>query len=798
MKSQLRIAATLVAMASSFRCATTEPLPSHLRLVCTFEERVHGGEGAPNPFAAAGRIKLASAGGVRGNVAHFHGHDPLPDGRARSASQKSAMLIEGVNLPTERGTVGFWLRLSGTRNWGDGKRSWVLVLLPSVPDTVETKGKGTALTLFKDADNTLALGVYQFHDGRIRYDLRTPRSGYEVSDPDAFPVRLPVDHLTDGEWAQVRVAWDQAAGRVWLGVNNTLKSAEVALHKAPWHCMLLGTPPRIIYVEARGLAGDIDDLIVDQRTPAGAQNAGRERPKIVPPMAKAPNRRRPAKHLAGSPIGEKQESIVRSHLQNVVDLQQHGGWAYSAGWPSRMWFMSSKVVVPAGKHTFIGCKDGNSAFVALMLLSGYLTLGESAYLEAAERTGQALMRLQYPDGHWPYAASFNPETGKFEASYSDERAPLEDHVQSHPVTLLWLLHDLTGKPEYKAAADKGLAFILKAQNPNGSWSHHYNTKLACGQAARGHLRAGEINDDSTADQMMVALIAYRHTGQIEYLASYLRAADWLVSAFIDKKAKGWAQQYDEQNRPVRARHFEPDAISLSEGIHSAPLMLMQTYRMTGERRYLEPVHKWKQWMWDNRVFLNEGKTAWGWHLYYDPEDGKPYRMVKGKKLPPDPRGARDGGFTGVLRRADRAERPVKKVIPSIERAQRILQAVEGMGELEGQPIANRLRALPLIESFDWQAGSWLYGHDVPWGPGFSCATVRVALVGWSVFLRRQVRGQIPIDHRLATLDRSQWANPFYYLVPPRDMEKRLSPDEIRRARDHMSQTDAAAEGRRQQ
>jgi len=787
MISQLLTIATLASVASS----SAEPLPPYLPFVSTFDEGVHGCEGAAIPFVAAGRIKLGDGGDARGGVAHFHGHDPLPDGRARSASQKSAMVIEGVNVPSERGTVGFWLRLSDTRSWGDGKRSWVLVLLPSVANTMETKGKGTALTLFKDADNTLTLGVYQFHDGRVRYDLRTPKSGYEIDEPDTVPIGIPVGHLKEGEWAQVRVAWDRRGGRVWLGVNDTMKTSEVTLRDAPWHCLLLGTPPRIVYVEARGIAGDIDDLIVDQRTPAQTQDAGRERPKIVPPMAKAPNRKVPAKHLIGSPIGEKQESIVRSHLQNVVDLQQHGGWVFSTAWPSRMWFMSSKVVVPGGKRTFIGCKDGNSAFVALMLLAGYLTVGEPAYLEAAERTAQALMQLQCPDGHWPYAASFNPQTGKFEASYSAERAPLEDHVQSHPVTLLWLLHDLTGRPEYKAAADKGLAFILKAQNPNGSWSHHYNTKLACGQAARGHLRAGEINDDSTADQMMVALIAYRRTGQIKYLASYLRAADWLVSAFIDKKGKGWAQQYDEHNRPIRARHFEPDAISLSEGSHSAPLMLMQTYRMTGEPRYLEPVRKWKQWMWDNRVFLNEEKTAWGWHLYYDPEDGKPYRMVKGKKLPPDPRGARDGGFTGVLRRADRVERPVKRVTPSIKRAQQILQAVEGMGELENEPITNRLRALPLIESFDFQAGSWLYGHDIPWGPGFSCATVRVALVGWSVFLRRQVRGQIPIDHRMATLDREQWANPFYYLVPPAEMEKRLSPDEMRSARDHMAESPPA-------
>ena len=54
-------------------------------------------------------------------------------------------------------------------------------------------------------------------------------------------------------------------------------------------------------------------------------------------------------------------------------------------------------------------------------------------------------------------------------------------------------------------------------------------------------------------------------------------------------------------------------------------------------------------------------------------------------------------------------------------------------------------------------------------------------------LRRQVRGQIPLDHRLATLDRSEWANPFYYLVPPAEMGKPLLPDEIKRARSFFPQ-----------
>ena len=38
---------------------------------------------------------------------------------------------------------------------------------------------------------------------------------------------------------------------------------------------------------------------------------------------------------------------------------------------------------------------------------------------------------------------------------------------------------------------------------------------------------------------------------------------------------------------------------------------------------------------DNRVFLKADKTQWGWHMYYDPTDGKPFLMSQGERRPPD-------------------------------------------------------------------------------------------------------------------------------------------------------------------
>jgi len=747
-------------------------LPEHIRFLCTFEAGPHACEGAENPFVAAGNVSLTDSGTNRGKALHLAGQE------GKRVLAKSAFIVDGRNVPANRGTIGARFRFTGKRHWNDNKRTWLLVLVPDVVDTVERKEKGTALAVFKDTDNTLALGVYDLHDGRLPPNL-TP--GHDVAEPDRVPLRLPTGGLGKSDWARVRFGFGQNAGRVWLGLNDKLKSAPVRFRPSRFRCLLVGSPPMIIYVKSFGLEGDVDDLLIDARTPVQAQSAGFDIPASAPPMAVPPVRRVEAVFLKGSPVGERTESVLRSHLGHLVMRQERGGWAYCAAWPSGLWFGSAKYVVPRPRGFFTGAKDGNSAFAALMLLAGYMTLGEQDWLDAAERTAHTLMSMQYPDGHWPYWAVYQEASRRHEMVIAHEIAPLEDHVQSHPITLLWLLHNLTGKAAYKTAAERGVAFVLKAQNPNGAWSHHYNTKLGCGQASqRKYLRTGELNDDATADQMTIMLMAYRRTGDPKYLRSYLRAADWIASAFIDAKAKGWAQQYDEHNQPIQARHFEPAAVSLEEGIDSAPLMLMQAYRLTGDARYRTPLDTWRKWMLEHRVFTNPEKTKWGWHLYYDIHDGKPFLMAKRKRIAPDPHHVRDWGFTRILRMIERIDRPLPTATPSVERARDIIKGAEGLYEHGTLPA--QLRPNRLVDSFDWHAGTWLYGKNTPTGPKFNVATVRSALITWSVFLRRQVKGQIPIDHRLSAMTRDQWANPFYYVVPPAQLEQPLTREQIAAAR----------------
>jgi hypothetical protein len=627
------------------------------------------------------------------------------------------------------------------------------------------------------------LGAYQFFDKRLSPCFLSRESGFEIAEPDQIVARIPVADLAVESWVPVRVGWDRESGRAWLGVGDLLESAEVAYRPAPWLCLLVGTPPSIRFNEAIGFDGDIDDLCVDKRSPAQAGGAGLEPPQPASPMARPAGGDVNAICLPDDPVGGQYEKIVRAHLDNVVRVQEkHGGWTFSAAWPSGLWILSSGVVIPYTHNFFNGCKDGNSAACAMRLLNGYYTLGDMRYVEAAERTAATLIRLQAPEGCWPYMASYDPETDTFEKENPDS-AGLQDHVQAHPTLLLMLLHEITGKEEYSKAADKGMAFMLRTQNPNGSWSHHWDLKENVGEAAQSQYKnAGELNDDATQDQMIMMLAAYRRTGKIEYLAAALRAADWIRNAFIDKKAKGWAQQYDENDNPIPARHFEPPAVSLSEGVHSIPRMLMLAYRITGDTSYLEPCYKWRDWMMANRVFTNDDKTEWGWYTYYDPDTGEPYSMAKKKRLPADPRSVRERGLTSLLQDIADVEKTLPPPLPPEEYARQQIEAAKNAEEKANDPVANRLRLSSLAQSFDWTAGTWLFSENSPTGPKMSPSTVRAGLVAYDVMLRRQLAGQIPWDHPVSRMTRVEWAGPISHLVPPHIMSQRISAGEISRAR----------------
>jgi hypothetical protein len=737
-------------------------VPEYLRLLCTFDFGLHGHRGAVNPFSASAFVEHVKQG--KGGFAHFQGHDPFPNGLSRRGWERSALMFSGRNAPEESGTLALRVRFSGKRHWSDGKRAWLAALVPLIYDSHMSRpvvNEGTGLAVIKNEENDLILAVHQFVQNRLSPDYRSRGGGRRTAPPSEIPLKIRASELKKDEWTTVRLGWDRKKGKVWLGVGDVLEEAKLTFRnrESPWRSVLFATPPTVRWVRtAEGFDGDFDDLVVDARTPEQEANAGLVFPRDVPaaklPKAVVENE----VHIQDDPWGGKVETIVRTHLSRVIETQRRGGWAGSTAYPSMIRFYDRMAWLPISDETFKANQRDHSAAIALKLLAGYEALGEKAYVEAAERTAETLLKIQAVGGFFSRLALVDAETGDVNI-HDPADAPFEDHVQSYPTLLMWRLQEITGKPKYAKAAEVSVEFILEGQNPNGSWSHHFNMKKRCGETLSRHKHGGEINDYATYDQMTVMLIAYRKTGDSKYLASWLKAADWLVEAFVDKKAKGWAQQYDGQNSPVGARDHEPAAVSLSEGCTTPARALMQTYRMTGDERYLNPLKKWKIWMERN-------KTRKGWFPYYDIETGNPIMMVEGRIRPADPRLAGDQHMSEVLRELGQIGRPMETQAPNVDGVRMSLKQ-------------DRYRVDRLNRMFDMEAGGWLSGEGLQ-RRVFLPGDTRMLASCRAVFHMRQIRGQIPWDHRWSTMTWSDWRD-LYHVIPAAKLYERLSTEEIVRA-----------------
>ncbi|MFW6156909.1 MAG: pectate lyase, partial [Armatimonadota bacterium] len=197
---------------------------------------------------------------------------------------------------------------------------------------------------------------------------------------------------------------------------------------------------------------------------------------------------------------------------------------------------------------------------------------------------------------------------------SDRHIKLQDLVQAHPSFYLAYVHRVTGDERYLDAIKRAGEWFIEAQNPNGSWSHHYDAEEDVGKNARGEPGAGEINDATMNSGIDMMAFMYHMTGEAKYVEAMKRAGDWLIEAQGDEVPL-WAMQYDPEDNPQWARHFEPPAWSIA-GTRHAITALREMYRFSGDERYLDAIKRSLAWMEEN---LPEGRM----YNHVEPETGRP-------------------------------------------------------------------------------------------------------------------------------------------------------------------------------
>jgi len=730
-----------------------------------FERGFHALEGAPNPFAAAGNVRIVPKG-RRGKSAKFEDHE------GKSIAGRSALIIDGANVPQARGTVSLYVKTLDKSIWNDGKEYWLASLIASAGTSFKTLGEeGTSMAVVKEKDNTIALRVYQHYEDRLGLALNSKRRPSAIAPADAVPARIDCSGLTGKDWVHVRFSWDMEKGRALLGLGGETAKGKCEFRRQNFLALLIGTPPMVGSTKKKGFYGLVDEVRVYADTITSDRALGTKWPNAQKPMA-AFKRDLPDATLFKGERLEPIEVQLKSHLDYMLKTQRTGGWAFTHSVPSDMRFLSSKVVVPNPRNYACYMKDGNSSRGAFHMAIAYEVLNDKRYLKAAERTGQMLLKIQQKEGWWPYGVLLKKD-GSLKIEIWPDLTPIEDHIQSHPIILLMYLNRLTGKKEYMEAARKGLEFLLKAQNPNGGWAHYYHRAKKCGYHF-GHYNGSEHNDYTTSDQMTLMLAMYRRTGDIKYLRSFMKAADWMVASFLESKnACGWAQQYDENNKPIRARHFEPAAISMDPATGAVPGMLLRAFEMTGDRKYLKPVRKYVTW-------LKKSKKYGGWYSYYDPETGKPiysrrHKVYQIDESKPPAGGKLRAAHWGVIKAWEEFAQGVKK--PAFGPFTRVFMEEE-LKKKEAWAISSYSR------TFDKDYGTWTHDNGRN-GLGSFVVSHRPMQCLAIIFRGLQLKGKIRKDHPLFNIPIGAWGmgNLFQFVVPDEYLFSAVSREEVKAAYD---------------
>lgn len=531
----------------------------------------------------------------------------------RGTTKYGFLGYDGANVPLAAGTLLLGVKSQDGNIFRDGKQRCLLALPRTIEGMSQHKDqwgrRGLALSVRKTQANTLDLIAHVGGDSWMR------------SNQPQVLVSVPVEGLDPAAWHRLGASWDWASRKVWLVVNDQAhEGALPAALQAPheYLALILGNTENYLLAEQEPSGCLLDEVTLLQIPYPQVAGVIRQGQALTAPRPPVPTRVAKASLFPDQPELATLERTARQHLDLMVETQRQGRWCLAIKWPSLLQY-SAKFRLPEPRNTGNLSKDSHTAFGAAMLLFAYEALGEPRYLQAARHTCDMYLATQDAAGYWVH--SYFYEDGKYYPV--DNRPMIQDHNQTGPIFLLAYMARVTGEQKYLAAAKKCCDFLLKAQNANGSWAHHWEPKRQVSVTSLGTVGGGEVNDYGTAGPVATLIQMYRLTGEERFKQAALRGADWLVKAFIDNgKVAGWAAQYDDQDRPLEARHFEPASVT-----NYAPrwvvMGLIPAYRLTRDPKYLEPLQKTLAWF-----DANKGEGGWWWD--YDIPSGRPIQMWQRK------------------------------------------------------------------------------------------------------------------------------------------------------------------------
>ena len=304
-----------------------------------------------------------------------------------------------------------------------------------------------------------------------------------------------------------------------------------------------------------------------------------------------------------------------------VDLKQR--WGEGVGTPDQIW------VQPPGTPA-----------VGMAYLKAYQATGDRALLEAAQDAAKALIYGQLKSGGWSQTIDFDPQ-GSRVSLYRNGRGKGRNHTSlddNQTQAATQFLTRLDAALQFKDATLHeavliALDALLKAQFPNGAFPQGFTGPVAIHPVMKASFPEPwpkvwphenywdyyTLNDGLAGTVSETFRVAFETYHDDRYRAAIARLGDFLILAQMPAPQPAWAQQYNFAMQPVWARKFEPPAICGLES-EDAVRTLLKVFRLTGDRKYLEPIPRALAYLKKSR--LPDGRMA----RYYELQTNRPLYM----------------------------------------------------------------------------------------------------------------------------------------------------------------------------
>jgi PelA/Pel-15E family pectate lyase len=222
-----------------------------------------------------------------------------------------------------------------------------------------------------------------------------------------------------------------------------------------------------------------------------------------------------------------------------------------------------------------------------------------------------LIHGQLQSGGWTQRIDFNP-AGTHASFYRNGQgkaggfnySSLDDNQSQ---SCIQFLARLDAALEFKDAAIHdaviyALDGLLKAQFPNGAFPQgwrepaephpviaaSYPEKWPREWPHEAYHKYYTLNDGLVGAVSDTLLTAHEVYGGPRYRNALQKLGEFLILAQMPAPQPAWCQQYNFEMQPAWARKFEPPAICGLES-EDAIKTLMKIYRLTGDKKYLEPI-----------------------------------------------------------------------------------------------------------------------------------------------------------------------------------------------------------------